>query len=363
MERWQSIWENQVEYNLSESGVHPLKLSEILPDPTVLSDQQLGYTQTNGTQELRKTIAALYATANQDNILVTNGSAEANFAVMWSFLGRGTEIAVMLPNYMQLWGLVKTLQAKLKPFWLRESENEWVPDLRSLKKNVSRKTKLIAVCNPNNPTGAALHEEQVDEICRIAKRVGAWILSDEVYHGAELKGEETPTFWNRYDRVIVTNGLSKAYGLPGLRIGWAVAPSQFIAKLWSYHDYTTICPSALSDYLARRVLAQDLRVRILTRTRQILSENLPIVKKWVEDHGAHLSFITPRAGAIALVKYSLEIGSSELAERLVKEKSTLVVPGDHFRMGKYMRIGYGLTSEYLKEGLKRVSEFINKIQN
>lgn len=352
-----------MEYNLSESGVHPLKLGEILSPPSDLFDQPLGYTQTNGTRELRNAIAATYPSADQSNILVTNGSSEANFAVMWSFLERGAEVAVMLPNYMQIWGLAKSFQAKLRPFWMRESEGAWVPDLQSLKKVVSRKTKLIAVCNPNNPTGAIMRDEQVEEICRIAKKAGAWILSDEVYHGAELDGGSSPSFWNRYEKAIVTNGLSKAYGLPGLRIGWVAAPSELIAKLWSYHDYTTICPSALSDYLARRVLAEDLRTKILTRTKHILRENLPVVKYWVEGHRGCLSFIPPEAGAIALVKYSLKIGSSDLAERLVKEKSTLVVPGDQFLLGTYMRIGYGSTGEYLKEGLNRVSEFINSIQS
>lgn len=352
-----------MEYNLSESGVHPLRLSEILTDPSDLSDQSLGYTQTNGTKELRKMIAATYSNADQDNILVTNGSSEANFAVMWSFLERGAEVAVMLPNYMQIWGLAKTFQAKLRPFWMRESKGTWVPDLESLKKTVNRKTKLIAVCNPNNPTGAIMRDEQVEEICRIAKKAGAWILSDEVYHGAELDGGSTPSFWNRYEKVIVTNGLSKAYGLPGLRVGWVAAPSELVAKLWSYHDYTTICPSALSDYLARRVFAGHLRTKILARTRQILQENLPVVKNWVEGHQRCLSFIPPKAGAIALVKYSLKIGSSDLAERLVKEKSTLIVPGDQFLIGRYMRIGYGSTGEYLKQGLNRVSDFINSIQS
>ena len=352
-----------MEYNLSESGVHPLRLSEILTDPSDLSDHSLGYTQTNGTKELREAIAATYPNADQDNILVTNGSSEAIFVVMWSFLERGAEVAVMLPNYMQTWGLTKTFQAKLRPFWMRESKGAWVPDLQSLKKAVSRKTRLIAVCNPNNPTGAIMRDEQVQEICRIAKKAGAWILSDEVYHGAELDGKSSPSFWNRYEKVIVTNGLSKAYGMPGLRVGWVVAPSELVAKLWSYHDYTTICPSALSDYLARRVLTQDLRTKILTRTKQILRENLPVVRNWVERHQRCLSFIPPEAGAIALVKYSLKISSSDLAERLVKEKSTLVVPGDQFLLGRYMRIGYGSTGEYLKEGLNRVSEFINSIQS
>ena len=352
-----------MEYNLSESGVHPLTLSGILADPIDLSDQPLGYTQSNGTKELRKAIAATYPNADQDNILVTNGSSEANFAVAWSFLERGAEVAVILPNYMQVWGLAKSFQAKLRPLWMHESKGAWITDLQSLKRVVSRRTKLIAVCNPNNPTGAIMNDEQVDEICRIAKKVGAWVLSDEVYHGAELDGEETPSFWNRYEKTVVTNGLSKAYGLAGLRIGWVAAPSELITKLWSYHDYTTICPTALSDYLARRVLQESVRTKILTRTQQILRENLPTVRNWVERHHDCLSFIPPKAGAIALVKYSLGISSSDLAERLVKEKSTLVVPGDQFLLGKYMRIGYGTTGEYLKEGLNRVSEFINSLRH
>lgn len=362
MERWQSIWENQVEYNLSESGVHPLKVSEILSDLNEISDMPLGYTQTNGTRELRQTISSMYPDSESENILVTNGGAEANFTTLWSLLGEGAEMAVMTPNYMQAWGLAKTLRAKLKLFQLRESKGEWVADLRLLKRIVNRRTKVIAVCNPNNPTGMAMSEEEVKEICGIARRVGAWILADEVYRGAELEGDLTPTFWNRYEKVVVTGSLSKAYGLPGLRIGWAVGPRDFISKLWSYHDYTTICPSALSDYIARKVLSDVLRPKILARTRMILVGNLPIVKNWIAEHSNSLSLAPPKAGAIAFVKYAFGIGSTRLAERLVKEKSTLVVPGDQFQMGRYLRIGYGVEKEYLRKGLGRVSELIESIE-
>ena len=241
MERFQSTYENQVEYNLSESGVHPLKASELLVggDPD-FSNRSLGYVQTNGTVELRKKIAAIYPGADADNVLVTNGSSEANFVAMWSFLEKGAEVVIMLPNYMQIWGLVKTFHAKVKPFRLRELEGEWKPDMAALRRAVGRKTKIIAVCNPNNPTGAVMREETIDEICDIAGKVGAWILSDEVYQGAELDGVTTPTFWGRYEKVIVVNGLSKAYGLPGLRVGWIVTKRDFAEKLWSYHDYTCL---------------------------------------------------------------------------------------------------------------------------
>ena len=363
LERWQSKWENRVQYNLSESGVHPLKVNELLGDEDVeFLNHSLGYSQTNGTEELRKAIAAIYPRADMENVLVTNGSSEANFVAMWSFLERGVEVVVMLPNYMQIWGLAKTFQAKVKSFRLRETQGEWKPDIPALRRAVGRKTKLIAVCNPNNPTGAVMREEAVDEICEIAEKVGAWIISDEVYQGAELDGVAAPTFWGRYKKAIVVNGLSKAYGLPGLRIGWIVTTRDLADKLWSYHDYTTICPTPLSDYLARKALEPEMRAKILARTRQILRANLPIIKGWVESNRESFSFVPPKAGAIAYMKYNLKINSSQFADRLLREKSTLIVPGDHFGMDGYLRVGYGSQKEYLTTGLNRISELVEQIK-
>jgi aspartate/methionine/tyrosine aminotransferase len=363
MERWQSTWENQVEYNLSESGVQPLKLSDVLGSNNYeLFNQSLGYSQTNGTQELRTSIATLYPKAAPKDVLVTNGSSEANFVALWSFIGRRAEIAVMMPNYMQIWGLAKTFQAKVRPFWLTEKHDQWLLDLRALEKMVRRRTALIAVCNPNNPTGAVLNEETVEGICKIAKKAGAWILSDEVYHGAELDGNQSPTFWEKYEKVIVTNGLSKAYGLPGLRIGWAIAGKELTTKLWSYHDYTTIGPGALSDFIARKALQPELRAKILSRTRQILNANLSVLNSWVNENRELLSFIPPRAGAIALLKYALRIESKRLAEMLLKKKSTLIVPGKHFGMDRRIRIGYGIEQQHLKEGLHRIGDLLSDLR-
>jgi aspartate/methionine/tyrosine aminotransferase len=361
MERWQSTWENRVEYNLSESGVQPLRLEEILDDSDPLMQLRLGYTQSNGTDELRTLIANLYAGSSIDDVLVTNGSSEANFVVLFSFLERGTEAAIMLPNYMQAWGLAKTIGAKARPFWLKMKEGNWILDVASLRKAVNRRTKLIAICNPNNPTGAVLNENDLDEICRVAGKAGAWVLSDEVYRGTELDGRETPTLFGRYEKSIVTSGLSKAYGLPGLRIGW-VTTKRRAAKLWAYRDYTTIAPGAISDFLARNVLQPEKRRRILERTRNILRSNLPIITRWVDRHRSILSFAHPRAGAIAYLKYSLNIESTELARRLLTEKKTLIVPGRHFHMGRYVRIGFGDTSEKLEAGLTRVGELLQSLE-
>jgi aspartate/methionine/tyrosine aminotransferase len=363
MERWQSEWENVVEFNLSESGVHPLTLREVLEgeEPQIL-DRPLGYGQTNGTVELRKRISSIYEDADPENVIVTNGSSEANFVAVWRILQGGGEAVFMVPNYMQIWGLAKNLGAKVKAFKLVESHNEWVPDISALSRIVSKRTKLIALCNPNNPTGTTISEKHINEICQIARRARAWVLSDEVYQGSELDGKTTQSAWHQYDNVLAISGLSKAYGLAGLRIGWICSKKKMVENLWSNHDYTSIAPGVVSDYVATKVMEPHTRNRILARTRSILTRNLPIVEAWVNRNKEHFSFIPPKAGAIAYLKYNLKINSKRFADRLRTEKRTLVVPGDHFGMDRYLRIGYGPLADYLNAGLNRIDELVAEVR-
>ncbi len=358
MERMQSIWENRVELNLSESGVFPMNLGELLDTPE-LRDRfhqiKLGYPQTNGTPELRRAIADLYPGAGDEQVLVTNGTAEANFLAAWSLVEPGDEVVIIQPNYQQLEGLVRSFGADLKPVPLLPEE-QWKPDFDALEKAVTPKTKLVAVCHPNNPTGAVLTPEEMDRIATAAKKADAWLLADEVYQGAELEGAPTPSFWNRYEKTIVNCGLSKAYALPGLRIGWMVSTPEQAARAWSYHDYTTICPTATSDFLAREALRR--RAAILERTRGILQKNYPVLQEWVKKMGETVSLVPPRAGAIAFLKYHLDIPSQELADRAREQGSVLVVPGIQFGMEHYLRIGFGYDGETLRKGLDRLGEFL-----
>jgi aspartate/methionine/tyrosine aminotransferase len=361
MERMQSTWENLVRYNLSESGVHPAAIGELIPDPAEresLLNIELGYSQSNGTPELRSAIAAMYPGAAEENVIATVGTAEANFLLAWMLTEPGDEVIMMLPNYMQLWGLVRAFGAEVKPLPLIE-ELEWAPDLDALERAVSPRTKLIAVCNPNNPTGAILTEQEMERLVAAAQRVGAWLLADEVYRGAELQRNITPSFWGMYEKVIITSGLSKAYGLPGLRIGWIASTPGLVAEAWSYHDYTTIGPGPASDWLARVALKPENRARLLARTRKILESNYPIIEEWA--HANEFSFVSPQAGAIAYLRYHLDIGSLEFAEKLRKEKSVLIVPGEQFLMGKYLRIGFGSNAEYLRVGLELISNFVSEL--
>jgi aspartate/methionine/tyrosine aminotransferase len=364
MERMQSTYENHVAFNLSESGVHPLRLGDLVEDDAsraALLAEELKYTQSNGTQPLRSAIGALYNGATIDHIQVTNGGAEANYITTWNLVEPGDEVVMMVPNYMQTRGLARAFGASVREWPLVETPSGWRADTGALEVLVTSRTKLIIICNPNNPTGARFEADTLDRIAAIAARHGAWVLADEIYRGAELDGRETPTMWGRHDRVIVTSGLSKAYGLPGLRIGWVVAPPVLVAALWSYHDYVTISPGALSDHLARRALEPERRARILARTRRILNANYPVIEEWLRAHGALFTFSPPDAGAIVYVRYHHPINSTELVNRLRVEKGVLIVPGDHFGMDGYLRIGFGDEPEYLRSGLDRVHEIIASV--
>ena len=357
MERWQSTYEHRVAYNLSESGVHPLTLGELMSyarRPTSdLSEVPLGYSQSNGTDELRALIASLHPGATERSVVVTIGGAEANFVAFWELAQADKAAAVMLPNYMQVPGLVANFNGGAAPFHLRE-EAGWRPDLDELESALAGGAGFILVTHPNNPTGVALTASEMDDIVALADRHGAWILSDEVYRGAEVGPDPVPSFWGRYDRVLVTNSLSKAYGLPGARLGWVVGPDDVVERLWARTDYTTIAPPSLSDAVATIALSPEVRPRILERTQSIIRNNLAVMTDWIASHNGLFSFTPPDAGAISMVRYRADIGSADLAESLRTERSLLIVPGVHFGIESMMRIGFGPPENELRDALEHL---------
>ena len=355
LERVQSLYENTVDINLTESGLHPFTLRELLTAEQlqIVEETVLGYGQTNGSIAVRERIAGLYPDLTPDNILVTNGSSEANFVACHTLLEPGDEIVMMVPNYMQIWGIAEELGARPVAFHLREDRG-WAPDLEELRKAVSNRTKMITVCNPSNPTGNTLTDAEMREIVDIAESVGAWVHADEVYRGAELDGKETASVIGLSDRVMVSGGLSKAYALPGLRMGWLAGPAETIETSWAYHDYTSITAGILGHTIAEIALAPENRRRILSRSRSMLRENLKTTIDWVESYDDLLSFVPPKAGGMAFMRYDLEINSTELAEWLRKEHSVFILAGDCYGMDRFFRIGIGAEEHMLIAGLERV---------
>jgi len=365
LERWQSTWENRVRFNLSESGVHPLTIQELLglagASALPLLEIGLGYSQSNGTDLLRERIAALYPGAPPDQVLVTTGSAEANFCVCWRLLEPGDKVAVMMPNYMQTPGLTQNFGAQVRPFALHEKE-VWEPYAEEIRSAIAPGTKLVVVTNPHNPTGHVLSAELRQVILDRAREVGAWLLADEVYQGAERGGKTTQSFWGSgYEKVIVVNGLSKAYGLPGLRVGWIVSQPAFSQELWARHDYTTIGPSGASDHLAAIALDPLVREKIIERTRRILNANYPVMDAWLKTSGDLFTWHPPQAGAICWARYRSSIPATEIVEKLRAQHSVLLCPGEHFGMPGFLRFGFGGELQHLQEALAETERGLRRL--
>lgn len=356
MERMQSSWENVVQMDMSESGIRPVTLRELGEmglDIEAALDVPLGYSQSNGTVELRRLLGEIYPGATVDNIEVTNGTSEANFLVALAVLKEGDEVAMEVPNYMQLPGVVRSFGARVNTFHLRPEE-AWELDSAELERAVNRRTRLVYLSNPNNPTGAVLSDEAMGRIVARCDEVGAILIADEVYQGAEISRPRARSFWGRGKNVVVTSGLSKAYGIPGVRIGWIVGPEPLVSACWSQHDYLTIGPNKLSDLVARTAVKRESREKLYARTREILGHNLPVMRAWVKSFGSFLTFREPEAGAIAFVKYASGVPSVDLAERIRTKQSVLVTPGRHFGLEGYLRLWIGGKPEFLAEGLRRV---------
>ena len=361
LERLLSIWQNQVEYDFTESGVHPIHLHELVTRQeydALFDDIQLRYIQTNGPLPVKEAICGLYDGASPDNVLVTNASSEANFLATWHFIEPGDDVVALYPTYMQVPGLAQTFGARVKPIFLQE-ENRWAPDLDELEDVVGERTRFIYLANPNNPTGAILTEDEMARIIAIAARRGTWIIADEGYRGAELDGRMTPSFWGRYDKLIVTASLSKAFTAPGLRLGWMVGPKEKIHQLWGYSDYTTITTNAISARMACLALRPQSRKRISDRLIGISNDTLKSLKKWIAGHSGLFRLVAPRIGGIAFVGYNLDINSTDLVLRIKDEQSVLIVPGEACGLDGYVRIGYG--NPDLIKGLERINRTLKAL--
>ena len=363
MERMQSTWENLVEYDMSESGVRPLTLRELVAmgfDLEEFLDQPLGYSQSNGTIDLRERIAALYPGASVDQVEVTNGTSEANYLVALSQLQAGDEFVMEVPNYMQMPAIARSLGATVRTFRLRQ-DTGWEPDWEEFERAISARTRLLYLSNPNNPTGSVLSDAAMQRIVDRIESTGTWLLSDEVYLGAEIDRPRTKSFWGMSDKVIVTSGLSKAFGIPGVRIGWIVAPAALAAECWTQHDYLTIGPNKMSDRIARVAVEKGNRERCFARTRAILAQNMPLAREWIRGFNGSITWREPQAGAIALIKYDAQVPSLEIAERVRTRQSALIVPGSHVGLEGYLRIWIGGREEFLREGLWRIGQELSEV--
>lgn len=365
VEIWMNAWETKCAFNLAETCVESMTIADLFDiteqDPSGLSallSMKMTYGAIEGSERLRTAIAALYRQQSIDTVIVTHGTIGANMLVHRTLVDRGDRVISIVPTYQQHHSIPESIGAEVHKLQLSE-ENSWLPDLGALRTLATRDTKLIALTNPNNPTGALIPEAMLHEIAEIARSAGAWILCDEVYRGTDQEGSgTTASMADIYEKGISTAGMSKAYSLAGLRLGWAAAPSEIIEGIMTQRDYDTISVGMIDDHFA--ALALENNERILTRSKQITRGNLAILTDWIGGE-PKLSWVKPRSGTTALVKLHLDMTSQAFCVALLKETGVMFTPGSAMGMEGYVRIGYANSPEVLKEGLALVSNFLARL--
>lgn len=362
VEIWMNAYENQCALNLAETCVQSLTVAELLAlsgKTNVILEEllplKLTYGAIEGSERLRGLIAGLYEKQSLENVVVTHGAIGANALVHETLVEPGDRVISVLPTYQQHYSIPESYGADVQILKLRE-ENGFLPDLGELRRLATKGTKLIAINNPNNPTGSLMDRAFLEQVAEIARGSGAWVLCDEVYRGTDQAGDGfTASIADLYEKGISTGSMSKTYSLAGLRLGWIVAPQDLLHAVSIHRDYNTISVSMLDDHFA--AIALEHRDKILARSQAITRGNLAILSDWVARE-PRISWVKPQSGTTALLKYDLPMSSRDFCIRLLEKTGVMLTPGSAMDMEGWLRIGYANDPAILREGLSRMSRFL-----
>ena len=364
VEIWMNRYENHCEWNLAETCVESLTVAELMEmagkTDTILAELlplKLTYGAIEGSERLRGLVAGLYAKQGIENVVTTHGAIGANALVHETLVEPGDRVISVLPTYQQHYSIPESYGADTQILRLTEATG-FLPDLQELQRLAIPGTKLIAINNPNNPTGALMDRAYLERIVEIARACGAWILCDEVYRGTDQQGSGlTASIADLYEKGISTGSMSKTFSLAGLRLGWIVAPPELIRAVSVHRDYNTISVGMLDDHFA--AIALENKDKILARSQAITRTNLAILSDWV-DAEPLISWIKPQSGTTALLKYDLPMTSEVFCLQLLQRTGVMFTPGSAMEMEGYLRIGYANNEGILREGLTRVSAFLRE---
>lgn len=362
LEDWMNRFCPTAKYDLTTTCISPLSIRELITMCGIKSqleifDTKLSYGEIHGTARLKIAIQSLYETQNLSNITVTHGAIGANQLVFESILEKGDDVLVVVPTYQQHYSIPKALGTNVNLLFLKE-ENKWLPNLKELESKLTRRTKLICLNNPNNPTGSVIPNEMLERIVEIAKNNNSWILSDEVYRGLNHTGNPySKSVADIYEKGISVGSMSKTYSLPGLRVGWICAREDLIAEVNKHREYNTISVSLLDDYFS--AIALENRNIIEKRNFEIINQGLNILNEWSNEE-IFIKIIPPQGGTTVLARYKKDISSKILCRELHTKTGVAILPGETMEMEGFVRIGFCTEPNTLKTGLKEFSKIIRK---
>lgn len=368
LERWMTTWELNVTHDITESGISPMSIDDLLrvagvdrPEAVIadlMARPQL-YSEARGTEELRRTIAGTYRDVGEDDVLVTTGAIEANFLTYNALLEAGDHVVVTTPCYQQLVSVPKALGCEVSE-WRVTPESGFRFDLDALESLVTDRTKMIVINSPHNPTGALLNQADLERIGKIASRVDAWVLSDEAYRWLDHPGGTTLPAPMRdiYPKAVSIGTMSKFFGLPGLRLGWLAGTSELAQACWELRDYISLSPAMLSDRFAQIAVANHEKVR--ERNHAVLEQNLAKARAWFAENHDIVSWTEPKAGLLAMVKVHGFDNTDALSEHLAANVGVMLAPGSAFGLPGYLRIGIGQRPTIFAEALDRAAVAIRE---
>jgi hypothetical protein len=318
-----------------------------------------------GLPELRERVIETQGyNVSADNVLITAGTNEAIFLVLTQTISPGDEVVMDMPSWPMVYELSRAYGAKIKIVKRRE-ELGWGIDLDELNDAVTPDTRLIFVNSPNNPTGAVFNEEEMKQICEIARANDAYLLSDEVYRNLEWEGPPSPAAVNYYEKAISAASVSKTLGLQGIRTGWMATQNRdLLYKCLVLREATSEVMNVIGEYIALAALKPGKYEKLIGEAKEEGNRCWPIVSKWVDKNGV-FDWVKPKAGFLCFVKYDLEIGSEDFCKRLLaKPYRTLIQPGISYGFEKYIRLGVGGGNvEEIKKGLEQIDRFVRDFKN
>lgn len=362
LERYYTLNEFSAKYSLCNSDCEAMTIKDVLALEEGAADEfqnlWLGYTETKGHPTLRRDIATTYDKIEDEDLMVCTGAQEPIFLFSQAMLSAQDEVIVQSPCYQSLQSIPESIGCKVHNWSVQYKDDKPTFDINELSNLVTNKTKIIYLNTPHNPTGFHFTKAEQLAIIEMARKHNVLIFCDEVYREMEHHPQYIiPAFADAYENAVSVGVLSKSYGLPGLRIGWLATKNKTVLeKIAILKEYTTICNSAPSEFLAGVALRN--RTAILTRNLNIIKENLALYTAFFNKYTKLFSWYKPNAGPIAFVKMKFDTNDELFAKRVLEEKKLLLLPGGIYDYPGFFRIGFG--RKKIGEALEQLETFIEE---
>lgn len=357
LEEWFDEHQYGVTYDVGESAVQYLSFGDLGLD---LKGVPLRYGYHKGNPELRALIAEQHQGIPHDQVVVTNGASEALFIVAASLLKPGDHVVIEHPNYPSNYEVPRSLGCKVDLLEL-ELASGFRPDPDELRSLITPSTKLVSLTHPNNPTGSMTTQDALEDLLQVAESCGCYLLLDETYRELAFD-RRLPTAASLSPRAISISTMSKAYGLPGIRVGWIAAQdTSLIRTCLAVREQVTICNSAIGEAIAVSVLRQG--SVLLKKVREHVLRNLELVTDWQQLH-QELEWVKPEAGVVCFprIREGVLPDPEELYQLLVRKYKTFVIPGRCFEVdNRFFRIGYGARFADVKSGLENIAAAVAEL--